>query len=395
MSVQGQTGSKGTTLPNPNYGSGTGVDNSNGTYNAGVQGAQSAQAAAQGSTPLESTATPTTTTASAQVQPYSGAQKGQAGNKGGQPPAPAGGASMTAEQALAQNPRPASYSSYDGQDHTAVPPPAATTPPATAAQPMQGGAIQQYAQSKMQSKGQQPPAQAGMIGGMANATSGNAYADMANRQRGAQATLAGTPWMQKMLTGVDQFGGTNESRAKYETDNNLGARSNAGENTYEHGGTNTDWQSWVKQQTGQADAFTAMKQLADTARNTKGGIGQLANMRRSMEASGIDPGVAARVLELFHNSGGDQEQAARRLGVYDQYVNAGMGLGDKSAEGKAAQIANEKANAAWHAENKANPPKAAERTAESFLSQEDQMRVRYGMQPLNPTAEYTAAKAKG
>jgi len=290
---------------------------------------------------------------------------------------------MTTEAALAANPRPPEYSSYDGLNHTPLPtagqPPAPTTnaPPTT-----QGGsAIASYAQSKAQSKGQQLPgmqgAQSGMIGGMANATNpanagnaaqlptntGNAMQDYQNRQKNAQATLTATPWMQKMLTGVDAFGGTNESRAKYEQDNALGARSNAGENTYQHGGNDTNWQAWVQKQTGQSDAWAAMKQLANTARNTKGGIGQLANMRRSMEASGIAPGTAARVLEMFHDSGGGAESAARRLGVYDQYINAGMGMGDKSAAGKAASIQREKELAAWHAANKvapgAAPPPAA------------------------------------
>jgi hypothetical protein len=393
---------KGGQPPNPNYGSGAGTDNSNGVYNTSV--AQT-QGAATGSTPDNSTSgtglgatgtiapaaatgttgaiTPTTATG-ATGAPYGAAYTGAAPNKGqtkgSAGPQPLGtmqqqlaGYNTTAEQALAAGGQPPpAYSTY-GPQPVLPTPPTNTTPPQSSpisgtnmnfAPTQKGGAkggilpaalgsLSTQAQSQA-ATGQPIPGATGTPGAPTDyaAASGrfNAqndptgkYAQMYNQQQAGQAAYDSSPaWMKNMLTGVDQYGDTNQTRA---------AREQAGGKANEHGGTNTNWQAWVRQQTGEKDAFAAMQKLADVARNSKGGVGQLENMRRSMEAGGIDPNTAARVLEMFHDSGYGADSAARRLGVTDEFLKMKGATQEQRDQAKAL--------ADWHKANPTAPPPGA------------------------------------
>jgi hypothetical protein len=115
--------------------------------------------------------------------------------------------------------------------------------------------------------------------------------------------------MKNMLSGVDSFGGTNEARAE--------ARLKNGPDT---GATTTDWQTMVKKMSGESDPWEAMRKMALIGRQSGQGT---SNVRRALEGSGLDPGVAARLTTMFLSGGGDAESAAQRLGVADEYKRRG------------------------------------------------------------------------
>jgi len=390
-------GGKGKSPPNPNYGSGASTDNSNGVYNAGVASAAAAPqydqglgAGTLGATPGNSTtgtaplsttptgatglvdpnaptgatgavATPIGATGATPPAAYTGPQpggKGQ-GGKGNMAPTPAG--TMQSQAALAGatgSTAPAGYStSY------VPPPPPVFTAAAGTGSPMSGSSLtvgDAVSQGKA-AKGGTPGAPAGTLGGFNNPAGGGqqqgaqsgvagatgttapgatgttgpvdyaaqlpnrfnaqtdptgGYAKMYNQQQAAKAAQANAPdWMKKMMAGT---GGAEIAE-----------------------GTNKDWQSVVKKMSGSSDPFAAMQQLAKTA-----GPNGMANVHRSLKAAGIATGTADRLLEMFTNSGSNQEQAARRLGVYEQWAK--MTQGDKWQDA----VGKEKELEAWR---RANP----------------------------------------
>ena len=389
--VSGGQPQKGGQPPNPNYGGSTGVDNSNGVYNAGAalaqQGAQSGVAGATGTTGTLASptltppagATGATSTASATLAPQGGYSpitpgntKGQAGNKAGQPPSangyPTANNTMSTDAALAANQRPAEYTDYDGKDHTADKAAwdawnAKQNQPATTAAAPAGlpPGMAALAQNKAQSKGGQPPAaqgaQGGMIGGMANATNpANAgapidyaaqsgrfnaqndptggWAKMYNQQAQGKAAAAAAPtWMKNLMTGVGADGSTNESRA---------AADLAG-NPIQTNKTYTNWESAVKGMTGQADPWKALADAYKTAGAGQSAQMNQANIHRALLNSGINKETADRLHEMFA-SGTDHAGAARRLGVSDKWLEfTGASQADKDRTKELAD---------WH---KANP----------------------------------------
>jgi hypothetical protein len=367
-----QTGSsKSTSPPNPNYGSSAGTDNSNGVYNAGVASAAVAPtydaglgagtigatgataplaspaltppAGATGTTDPGTAVAATGATGATTTNPNgaaygTGAQpvKGQA--KGQQPPTMQG-AATTLGGALAGGPtgQPPAYStSY------VPPPPPATTAAPGASSPMSGTSLtvgDALGQGKS-AKGGAPGAPAG-TGGQSGGQTGVAGAAGATGTTGApvdpntitdpiaryqafqaqnKAMVANAPsWVTSSLTGPPP-------------------------GTEVGSGTNTNWQQVVKKMTGQSDPFAAMQEMAKVAR-AKGG-NDSTGARRAMMAAGMDPATSARVTELFFNTGGNQEQAARRLGVYEQWAK--MTQGDKWQDA----VGKEKELEAWR---RANP----------------------------------------
>jgi hypothetical protein len=263
---------------------------------------------------------------------------------------------MTADAALAANPRPPAYSSYDGQLH-----PIGVTG-TTGAGGLPPG-ISGLVNSKMQGKGAQPPGMggtgaAGATGSTtaAGATGGTGapidyaaqsgrfnaqndptgfYAKYYNNQQAMKAEAAAAPdWMKKALAGSDMGGGTLQQRA--ESEQKYGA---------DTGATTKDWKSIVNKMSGGKDPYKALSDIYEMAKKQGGGAGGAgqANVHRALMANGIDPSIANRLHEMFA-SGTDQQGAARRLGLEQEFLKfkgASQGQMDQATE-----LAN------WHAANR-------------------------------------------